>query len=91
MKGILKPGEKFFGNKGATDLKVSRTPAREALQRLVSEGFLEITPNKAMVVANFSFEYLKEILKIRGVLEGLAVRIAAKKINEKKLKNWKIF
>jgi len=91
MKGILKPGEKFFGNKSATDLKVSRTPAREALQRLVSEGFLEITPNKAMVVANFSFEYLKEILKIRGVLEGLAVRIAAKKINEKKLKNWKIF
>ena len=61
------------------------------MQRLVSEGFLEITPNKAMVVANFSFEYLKEILKIRGVLEGLAVRIAAKKINEKKLKNWKIF
>ena len=38
-----------------------------------------------MVVANFSFEYLKEILKIRGVLEGLAARIAANKINEREI------
>ena len=85
MKGIIKPGEKLFGNKVAKNLKVSRTPVREALQRLASEGFLEITPNKAMVVANFSFEYSKEILEIRGVLEGLAARIAANKINKKEI------
>lgn len=84
-KGFLEPGEKLFGNKIATDLNVSRTPAREALQRLASEGFLEISPNKSMVVAKFSYEYSKEILEIRGVLEGLAARIAANKINEREI------
>jgi len=86
MKGILKPGEKLFGNTIATDLNVSRTPVREALQRLASEGFLEIKPNKAMVVAKFSYEYSKEILEIREVLEGLAARIVADKINEQEIK-----
>lgn len=86
VKGFLEPGEKLYGNEIAKDLNVSRTPVREALQRLASEGFLNITPNKAMVIVNISFEDAKEVLQVRGVLEGLAARITANKISKAELK-----
>ena len=62
-------------------MHVSRTPVREAMQKLVAEGFVKTTPNQTMVVTEVSPEDVKEVLQIRGVLEGLAARNAAKKIN----------
>jgi DNA-binding GntR family transcriptional regulator len=85
IRGFLEPGRKVFANKIAKDLDVSRTPVREALQKLSSEGYLKVTPNKATVVAEVSVEDAKEVLQVRGVLEGLAADICAKKINEKEI------
>jgi DNA-binding GntR family transcriptional regulator len=87
-RGFIGPGEKVYANKIAKDLNVSRTPVREALQRLSSEGLVKITPNKAMVVAEVSVEDAKEVLQVRGVLEGLAASICAKKINEKEIQKF---
>ena len=80
-KGFLEPGTKLLENKIAEEMHVSRTPVREAMQKLVAEGFVKTTPNQTMVVTEVSLEDVKDVLQIRGVLEGLAARIAAKQIN----------
>ncbi|MBA7522375.1 HTH-type transcriptional repressor RspR [subsurface metagenome] len=85
IKGFLEPGTKLLENKIAEEMQVSRTPVREAMQKLVAEGFVKTTPNQTMVVTEVSPEDVKEVLQIRGVLEGLAARIAAKKINRQEI------
>ena len=84
-KGFLEPGTKLLENKIAEEMRVSRTPVREAMQKLVAEGFVKTTPNQTMVVTEVFPEDVKEVLQIRGVLEGLAARIAAKKINRQEI------
>ena len=81
IKGFLEPGTKLLENKIAEEMHVSRTPVREAMQKLVAEGFVKTTPNQTMVVTEVSLEDVKDVLQIRGVLEGLAARITAKEIN----------
>jgi DNA-binding GntR family transcriptional regulator len=61
------------------ELGVSRTPVREALQRLDREGLIKLIPNKGAVVLGISEQDLIDIYKIRMRLEGLAARIAAEK------------
>ena len=85
VKGFLEPGTKLLENRIAEEMQVSRTPVREAMQKLVAEGFVKTTPNQTMVVTEVSPEDVKEVLQIRGVLEGLAARIAAKKINRQEI------
>ena len=64
------------------ELGVSRTPVREALQRLDREGLIKLIPNKGAVVLGISEQDLMDIYKIRMRLEGLAARIAAEKRDE---------
>lgn len=85
IKGFLEPGTKLLENKIAEEMHVSRTPVREAMQKLVAEGFVKTTPNQTMVVTEVSPEDVKEVLQIRGALEGLAASIAAKKINRQEI------
>jgi len=85
VKGFLEPGTKLLENRIAEEMQVSRTPVREAMQKLVAEGFVKTTPNQTMAVTEVSPEDVKEVLQIRGVLEGLAARIAAKKINRQEI------
>ena len=89
VKGSLEPGTKLLENKIAEEMHVSRTPVREAMQKLVTEGFIKTTPNQTMAVTEVSTEDVKEVLQIRGVLEGLAARIVAKKINKQEINELK--
>ena len=86
IKGSLKPGTKLSEGKIAKQMGVSRTPIREALRELAAEGFVKISPNQGVVVSNASVEDVQEVLQIRGVLEGLAARLATKTINEEEIK-----
>jgi len=86
IKGSLKPGTKLSEGKIAEQMEVSRTPIREALRELAAEGFVKISPNQGVVVSNASIEDVQEVLQIRGVLEGLAARLAAKIINKEEIK-----
>ena len=86
IKGSLKPGTKLSEGKIAKQMDVSRTPIREALRELAAEGFVKISPNQGVVVRNASIKDVQEVLQIRGVLEGLAARLAAKMINKEEIK-----
>jgi len=86
IKGSLKPGTKLSEGKIAEQTGVSRTPVREALKELAAEGFVKMNPNQAVVVSSASVEDIQEVLQIRGVLEGLAARLAIKMISEEEIK-----
>ena len=82
IKGDLAQGDKLFEAKIAEQLGVSRTPVREALRELAAEGFVTMSPNQGMVVNKPSIKDIREVLQIRGALEGLALRLAAEKITQ---------
>jgi DNA-binding GntR family transcriptional regulator len=71
------PGAKVPEIDIARSLGVSRTPVREALNRLEREGIVDVVPRYGAYVRTFSTEEILEILRIQEVLEGLAVRLAA--------------
>ncbi len=85
IKGNLKPGEKLSESKIAEQLGVSRTPVREAIQKIAAEGFVKMEPNLGIIVIDFSLKELKEVLDTRRVLEGFAASVAAEKINQEEI------
>lgn len=91
IEGKFKPGEKLEPEKLAIDLEVSRMPIREAINRLQTEGLVDIIPHTAAVVATVDTDEIKDLMTVRSMLEGFAVRRATKRITEKGLeKLWKI-
>lgn len=85
VKGFLKPGAKLSENKIAKEMYISRTPVREAMRKLVAEGLITTNPNKTMSVSKVSLVDMKEVLLVRGALEGLAASIAAKRISSQEI------
>ncbi len=56
-------------------LNISRTPIREALHRLSSEGYINFIPDKGMFVSKIRFEDMMEIFEIREALESMAIKL----------------
>ncbi len=79
MTGQLAPGVKLLEVVLSQRLGVSRTPLRAALHSLASEGLLEYQPNRGYCVRALNLDRLIAIFDLRGVLEGLAARLAAEK------------
>ncbi|HEY4375494.1 MAG TPA: GntR family transcriptional regulator [Burkholderiales bacterium] len=76
-EGEFQPEERLHEESLAERLKVSRTPIRAALHGLTVEGLVEYVPNRGYSVRKVDAERLIAIFDIRGVLEGLAARLAA--------------
>jgi DNA-binding GntR family transcriptional regulator len=74
----LKPGEKLDETKLAERYGTSRTPVREALRQLSSNGLVEIRPHKGAIVARLGIRELLDLLEVMAELEGACGRIAAK-------------
>ncbi|MDX9871745.1 MAG: GntR family transcriptional regulator [Clostridia bacterium] len=89
INGNYKPGESLVESKLAEELGVSRTPIREAVRLLEQEGLVETTHNKGAVVIGISNKDVADIYAIRQLVEGLAVRWAAERINEQDKKELK--
>lgn len=85
VSGVYKSGERIIERELADQLQVSRTPIREALFRLESQGFVKTLPRKGVVVSKLSPEEVVEIFTILSSLESLAVKLAAQKANESHL------
>jgi DNA-binding GntR family transcriptional regulator len=77
LRGELPPGSRLSVPVLAARLGVSRTPVREAIQRLVSDGLAVEQPHRGAVIASFERHEIVEIYETREVLEGLAARLAA--------------
>lgn len=76
FEGKIKPDERLSIEKIATELGISRTPVREALKALESDGIIRILPSKGLVVQRFDPQELAERYAVRALLEGYAGEIA---------------
>src|ERR1044071_8089396 len=80
VQGLLAPGSRIVETEIATRLGVSRTPVREALQRLQQEGYVNGSPGaqqSRLTVAPLTRDDVYELLNIVGALEGMGARGAA--------------
>lgn len=73
----------------AERLGVSRTPLREAVNRLVTEGFLKVVPRKGIYVVKKTKKEIIEILLVRATLEGMAARLATKYVTDEEIQKMK--
>ena len=74
--GIYLPGDRLVESDLAERFGVSRTPVREALQRLETQNIL-VRDGRSMVVASLDHDQLGELYAVRAQLEGLAAQLAA--------------
>lgn len=75
-QGIYRPGDRLVEAELAERFGVSRTPVREALQRLETQSML-IRDGRSLIVATLDHNQLAELYVVRAELEGLAARLAA--------------
>lgn len=77
QSGELKPGERLREAELAESIGLSRTPVREALARLVSEGLVIHDATRGIMVAELDYSMVTELYYMREVLEGTAARLTA--------------
>jgi len=81
----LKPGETLAEKDLAITFAVSRTPIREALIRLESDGLIRVSPGRGAYVTEVSLQNLKESYEIRSFLAGLVGELVAARATEAEL------
>ncbi|MGV3629251.1 MAG: GntR family transcriptional regulator [Betaproteobacteria bacterium] len=82
VQGELAPETKLNERVLAEKLGTSRTPLREAIKFLASEGLVELLPNRGAVVAPLKPEKMKEVFVVLGALEALAGDLACRNATE---------
>jgi DNA-binding GntR family transcriptional regulator len=78
-------GSKLTEDGLAKELGISRTPIREALNRLAQDRLVTVSPGRGAFVATFSFDDMVQLLEIRETLEGMAARLASNRITKETL------
>src|SRR5205807_4012772 len=85
IEGVLEPGARIHEGNLGLSLGVSRTPLREALKFLASEGLIELVPTRGAVVRRFSPQDVQDSLSVLGYLEGLAGRFACARATDEEI------
>ncbi len=80
VQGRFPPGERMREVPLAKQLGISRVPLRLALERLAHEGFLEMRATRGFVAQQFSISDIYDAIELRGLLEGMAARLAAERV-----------
>lgn len=75
--GRFRAGDRMREADLASWLGISRTPIRDALKRLESEGMVAAAPRRGLVISQLEQQQVSELYAVRDVLEGLAGRLAA--------------
>jgi DNA-binding GntR family transcriptional regulator len=82
IEGNIPDGDRVPERQLCEMLGISRTPLREALKVLASEGLVELLPNRGARVRRLSEHDLNELFDVMGGLEGLAGRLACEHITD---------
>ena len=85
--GKIERGSRLSTRKISEELNVSRTPVREAIRRLETEGLIELLPRRGFAVKDYSLDEIREIYNVRKILESEAIRCACENINIEELRN----
>ena len=87
LHGRLRPDLFYSENSVAVMLGISRTPAREALRQLETEGLIEVLPQRGFRVRRISAPELVEFYDLRGMLESYVVRVLCHRLDERLLRS----
>lgn len=83
--GDYKPGDRLVENELAERFGVSRTPIREALQRLETQSLLA-RDGRSLIVASLDHNQMAELYAVRAELEGLAAQLAARHATDEEMR-----
>lgn len=78
FEGRIKPEEKLTIERIAADFGISRTPVREALKALETDGIVRILPHRGAIVRRFDKQAIHDRYSVRALLEGYAGELACK-------------
>ncbi|MGH7832613.1 MAG: GntR family transcriptional regulator [Candidatus Binatia bacterium] len=81
----IMPGQKLHHQELSDQLGVSRTPVREALSRLVQEGYVSLLPNRGFICKEIGMQEAEELYDLREALEAFAVEKAMPRLDAKSL------
>jgi DNA-binding GntR family transcriptional regulator len=82
IEGVLTPGTRLNESRLCEELGVSRTPLREAVKTLASEGLIEPRPGRGTVVRSFSAKDARDMLEVLTELEAMAGRLACEQASD---------
>jgi DNA-binding GntR family transcriptional regulator len=82
LSGRFNPGERLTEEHLARELGISRTPIREALHKLESEGLIKPLATRGFIASQDSREDVEELFEIRAVLEGYALRVICGRVTD---------
>lgn len=85
INGVYKPGEHLTETALSLRFSVSRTPIREALNKLEKEGFIKITPDKGAAVIKLSLKDISDIYDMLIALEGLSSNLACCQLTDEQI------
>jgi DNA-binding GntR family transcriptional regulator len=77
ITNALKPGDPLSEVILSKEMKISKTPVREALQQLEKKGLVENIPGKGAFVTRFTFQDIRELFEIREILECEVIKRVA--------------
>lgn len=83
--GMLKAGDRIPEPQISEELNISRTPVREALMQLASDGYLDSMPRRGFRVKSLDVNKARQLYEVIGTLEGRAAAICADVITESAL------
>jgi DNA-binding GntR family transcriptional regulator len=86
VTGMYRPNQRLVETEIAAELGASRTPVREALVRLVTDG-LAVRSRHGLMVREFTLPEVREIYEVRAAIEGYAARLAAERSSAETLAN----
>jgi DNA-binding GntR family transcriptional regulator len=81
----IRPGERIREDLLAEEISMSRTPVREAISQLTTEGFIVNLPRKGLFCASIDREEMLDFLKIREALETLAVQECIDRVTDEEI------
>jgi DNA-binding GntR family transcriptional regulator len=90
LDGVLEPGSWLREAEIARELKVSRTPVRDAFRILAAEGLVNINANQGAVVSPMTSDDILELYVMREALEALASKLAARRAPRKCLEEFSV-
>lgn len=85
INGEYEMGEKLIENKIASELKVSRTPIRDAFKQLAKEQLVEYVPNKGCFAKGFSRKDMSDVYSVRKEVEQLAITWVIENADDEKI------
>ncbi|ARP83609.1 GntR family transcriptional regulator [Bordetella genomosp. 8] len=85
IEGVIPPGKKLNERELCELLKISRTPLREAIKLLASEGLVDLLPNRGAIAVDLTEADVHHAFELLSELEGLAGELACRRITAEEL------